>query len=914
MSLITSPIPSLANGISQQPAVARLSSQGEVQENGQSSIVEGLGKRPPTHHIAKMIPEAEVPSGAFLHLINRDTTERYSVIVSNGAIRVFDLDGDEKTVNNTADDDYLDAADDETAFRAVTVADYTFLVNREKTVEMAARGTDYTLTVNASHNTGTYKIEIGATPEDAQGAETAAVTATVVANSNTAATLATQINTAIFTALSNSNVFFTTSVTNNVVTVRSSNGIRRSFRLSAFFTAPAVDTDLTITSTNTPLRGDLGIGFVRQGNYATNYSITVAGTLTNSNTFSVTAFYVTSNTDPSTIATDFIASTLKNTFASNSTINSAFTVAVGGSVLSFTPNSTVASWTLSAADSNGNRNLVAVKEELQKFTDLPNAAPMNFTTKIIGDTSAEEDDFYVRMVNTARTGIGVGTWEETVAPDIQIELAGWTMPHLLVREADGTFTFKRGTWDNRPAGDETSNPDPSIVGTTINDIVFFRNRLGFLADENVCMSAAGPNYFRFFRATVQSVLDGDPIDVAASNVTVSILRNAVPFSQDKMLLFSDQKQFIFTGGDLLTPKTASIKPSTSYEALIDCKPVAAGKAVYFPTPRGDNSGLREYTTDATTAVDDAEDVTAHVPAYIPANVFKIAACPNEDQLFLLTRDEPTSIFLYKYYFVEGNKLQASWSKWTSAGTILDANFIETTCYLAIQREDGIYLESVGIEAFRNDENMDYEVLLDRRFLAGPGGTVTGTYSAATKLTTFALPYETSETVQAVVRDNGAIPAGYYESQFLPVTKVAGNTSITIPGDVSAVPLVIGIQYTMLYTFSEIVFRQASGQGGERPVTGGRLQVRRLDITFDRTGYFRVTVTPTYGDTYTYHLTPKILGQYITGSLELQAGELKVPVMAKSDEVIISIINDSPYPSRFLNAAWLGEFVRLGRSA
>jgi hypothetical protein len=313
-------------------------------------------------------------------------------------------------------------------------------------------------------------------------------------------------------------------------------------------------------------------------------------------------------------------------------------------------------------------------------------------------------------------------------------------------------------------------------------------------------------------------------------------------------------------------------------------------------------------------VDDAVDVTAHVPAYIPANVFKIAACPTEDILFLLTRDDPTSIYLYKYYFVDGNKLQAAWSKWTSTGTILDANFIDTTCYLAIQREDGIYLETVGIEAFRNDANMDYEVLLDRRFLAGPGGTVTGTYDASTNKTTFVLPYETSETVQAVVRDNGAIPAPYYESQMLAVTKVAGNTSITLKDDVSAVPLAIGIQYSFTYDLSEIVFRTAGGQGGERAMTGGRLQVRRLDIVFDRTGYFRVEVVPTNGDTYTYQQTPKVLAQYGSSTMVLQEGEIKVPILAQSNQVTIRIINDSPYPCRILNATWVGEYIRVGRSA
>ena len=52
MALISGTIPSLINGVSQQPATLRLPTQGEVQENGLSHIARGLEKRPCTEHIA----------------------------------------------------------------------------------------------------------------------------------------------------------------------------------------------------------------------------------------------------------------------------------------------------------------------------------------------------------------------------------------------------------------------------------------------------------------------------------------------------------------------------------------------------------------------------------------------------------------------------------------------------------------------------------------------------------------------------------------------------------------------------------------------------------------------------------------------------------------------------------------------
>ena len=54
MALISGTIPSLINGISQQPATLRLPTQGEIQENGLSHIARGLEKRPCTEHISEI--------------------------------------------------------------------------------------------------------------------------------------------------------------------------------------------------------------------------------------------------------------------------------------------------------------------------------------------------------------------------------------------------------------------------------------------------------------------------------------------------------------------------------------------------------------------------------------------------------------------------------------------------------------------------------------------------------------------------------------------------------------------------------------------------------------------------------------------------------------------------------------------
>src|SRR5258706_9668475 len=126
--LVNHQIPSLYNRVSQQPAPLRLPSQAEVQVNGWSTVVNGLRKRPPTQHVAQLV-NADL-SASHMHVINRDTVERYIVVLTNGNLQVYDLFGNPKTVTFPHGTGYLSVTDATSQFSAVSVADYTFIVNK----------------------------------------------------------------------------------------------------------------------------------------------------------------------------------------------------------------------------------------------------------------------------------------------------------------------------------------------------------------------------------------------------------------------------------------------------------------------------------------------------------------------------------------------------------------------------------------------------------------------------------------------------------------------------------------------------------------------------------------------------------------------------------------------------------------
>ena len=130
-------------------------------------------------------------------------------------------------------------------------------------------------------------------------------------------------------------------------------------------------------------------------------------------------------------------------------------------------------------------------------------APDGYIAHVQGDQTNDFDDYYVKFVsdNGTQSKVGSGTYIEWTKPSIQYELNASTMPHLLIRQANGTFTFEQAEWGDRAVGDLISIPSPSFVGRQISDVFFFQNRLGILAGENVIMSRTSEFFDFFFPVT-----------------------------------------------------------------------------------------------------------------------------------------------------------------------------------------------------------------------------------------------------------------------------------------------------------------------------------------------------------------------------------------------------------------------------
>ena len=110
-------------------------------------------------------------------------------------------------------------------------------------------------------------------------------------------------------------------------------------------------------------------------------------------------------------------------------------------------------------------------------------------------------------------------------------------------------------------------------------------------------------------------------------------------------------------------------------------------------------------------------------------------------------------------------------------------------------------------------------------------------------------------------------------------------------------------------------KQATQSGGSQTVEGV-LMLKDLELAYADSGYFDIQVQPLYiaQDPSHYTCTCTTLGTNSAelGKISIDSGLFLIPILAKNDEVVVSITNDSYLPSTFSSITWLGELNIRGK--
>lgn len=531
----------------------------------------------------------------------------------------------------------------------------------------------------------------------------------------------------------------------------------------------------------------------------------------------------------------------------------------------------------------------------QTFGDLPAASGSGNIQKVIGNNTDDFSGFYVKD----DTG---SVWTETVDPVGVNAFDESTLPHQLVRSADGgTYTFSAATWTDRLVGDAELTPQPGFIGGVINDIIFYRNRLGFLSDETCYLSQAG-DVFNLWPEKATDVLDSDPIERGATTDQVNILQFARVFRK-VMFLTSANAQFELESGEgrALTPSTADLNQATTYRASRIARPNVVGDVLYFPSEVEDQSVVYEYSFQDTSFSNTATDVSRHIRTYLPSSIEKMTGDSAAQLMVVKTTAEDNTLYVYSTFFDGAEKIQSAWSKYTYGTNEVIHGFemFDGALHICIERDDGnIYLETQSLGREQVATGMPWMPLVDQR------AEITGSYDSGTNLTTWTTTWDNEGDAEVILGADFTVP-GQQLTMSYPT-----STTMTAVGDWSAGDAYCGRPYTMTVELSKIFLREDNA-----PILNGRLQLQDITLLVENTGYYKLQITSDGGravKSETYE--GKVLGGglQVDDASVLDADSQRHIIHSRGPDTKIEIINATAAPSVITSLQWRGFFNELSR--
>ena len=212
-------------------------------------------------------------------------------------------------------------------------------------------------------------------------------------------------------------------------------------------------------------------------------------------------------------------------------------------------------------------------------------------------------------------------------------------------------------------GDSVTSPLPAFFGKEITYLGVFQDRLMIVAGPIISMSKPG-DYFNFFRTSVLTVEDNDPIEIFSLGAEDDVIRGATTYAQST-ILFGDRKQYRLSARQVMTPKTASVVVMTSYEHAIKAFPVDSGNYAFYAKDRGNYSSLFQFQIGQLVDTPDSYEISKQLNKYLAGEPQELVAVTSPNTVFVRSTGIKNGVSVYNYLDSSGGteRVFDSWSKW-----------------------------------------------------------------------------------------------------------------------------------------------------------------------------------------------------------------------------------------------------------
>jgi len=542
-----------------------------------------------------------------------------------------------------------------------------------------------------------------------------------------------------------------------------------------------------------------------------------------------------------------------------------------------------------------------MQSSVNDVQNLPNQCKNGYIVKVSNALRSEEDDYYLKFEGQNGND-GNGAWTECAKPGITTTLTN--MPLVIQRTATTTFTVKQFTYGERDVGDEFTNPMPSFVGKRINKVLFFRNRLAFLAGENVITSRPGtlgtPN---FFIETALTVSVADPVDISAASMFPSDLFDGIEINAG-LLVFSTNQQFLLASDDtVFNPDTAKLRSIATFNYNEKMPPISLGTTIAYIDNSGKFSRFNEMANSAREGEPNIIEVSKVVPTLLPKNIDLITNS-RENSIVLIGKTGTDVVFGYKYFQTADKRAQAAWFKWKLNNPLI-YHFIVNDEYFFLDSD--YYLQSIKLVQTETDpsivqDNVDFLLHVDNHTTVSGGS-----FNATTNTTTFSgvgwLNTVTTPNHDLVVIDTNTNSSrvGRYAKA------TVSGTSFTLPGNWSSATLTIGYIYPYEVKLPTLYPSKIDGARSTADVNSS-LVLHRVKFHFGKIGLYETTLERVGKNDYTEIYESTELDEYDASDAPyLEEFIQTVPVYEKNTNVEITLKSSHPAPATLRSMSWEGDY-------
>jgi len=947
MTSITQTVPHYTGGISQQPDEKKLPGQVVEAKNVLPDVTQGLLKRPGGKLIASLSDNSTSAlnsntNGKWFHYY-RDEAEQYIGQVNrSGDINMWRCsDGYAMTVNydsSTASalTSYLTHTTDED-IQSLTLNDYTYLLNRTKTAAMAsttepARPFEAFVELKQVKYSSQYGLEIynstahsdlstihTATRLSVAYSQSDAGSSNHLKTNGTCDSVGTQIfGPSLTDQTGRSNLAFRITTNGQPTTEGNSTSpiykCRYMVKVDLLYGGEGWEQNHTKTVTmTTPVHNS-------------NYTVTVE----ESSESKVSANLALIRPTPTSFDGDTVvtAESIIGAIRTEILSNSGFTCEQIGTGLYI--KRTDATFQVSTA---AGELLNVLTDSVQDVADLPKQCKHGYVVKV-RNGAADEDDYYVKFFGKSDKD-GPGSWEECAAPGRTTTINPDTMPIKMVRTNATTFTVSQVAWDPVLVGTDVTAPEPSFIGNKINRMLFFRNRMVLLSDENVIMSQPG-EFTNFWPKSAITFTTNDVIDLSCSSEHPAIVYDGIQVNSGLVLFTKTQQFMLTTDSDVLSPMTAKINALSNYNFNYKTNPVNLGTTIAFLDNAGKYSRFWEVSKIAREGEPDVVDQTKVVSRLFDQDLALISNS-RENSVIFFSKKNSSTLYGFRYFTTNQRRMQQAWFQWELSGDIQHHAVLDDALYVIIRNGSKDVMQKFSLKLddsghFINDDkgttsdttdDITYRVHLDNSTIVA--SSALSAYDAVNDRTTFTLPTgfnnsagqlavfvvpTTSDTtfqgysIDATLSGSTVQLKGNWKT-YDPQGVEDGNTSDdTTPAN----NIILGYQYDMEVTLPTIYNTQTSGDQS-KAFTSGTLIIHRLKMNFGPTGLYTTTINRTGKPDYSETWEPPIADSY--GANRVQVNEVitqTVPVYERNTNLSVKLKSTHPTPATLYSMTWEGDFT------